>query len=490
MSTPIPSNRAAFSVDELVEITGGTLVRAGLAGASVEGVSTDTRCLTSGNLFVALRGERFDGHEHLGRATEAGATMVLVEREVDAPPSVGVLRVDDTTRALGDLARAHRRRWASLPGERGSASQVARLVVGITGSAGKTTTRRAVAALLSELGEDVHASAGNLNNAIGVPMVLLGLEAKHTIAVVEIGTNAKGEIAHGTSVAEPEVGVLTLVADAHGEGLGTADDVAVEKGALLAALPEEGAAVVNADDPRIVAQLSRCPARIELYAGKSESSTVRIMHHELLGAHGVRITLALVGGADLTFETPLLGVAGRTASALAVATARAARPEAELTASMLTRAFATLSEGQGGRLSPITRADGALVLDDAYNANGASMIASIETAAELAAHLGRRLVLVLGEMYELGEASARVHDEVGEAVRRAAPGLLIAVKGEAARYHRPAERAGIPSELVVDAREAADMATARVCPGDVVLVKGSHGVGLSRVVDALCGREH
>lgn len=484
MSTPIPSNHASFTTDELVEITGGTLVRSA-EGPRVVGVGTDTRTLSPGNLFVALSGERFDGHDHLARAADAGAAMVLVEREVDAPASVGVVRVSDTLRALGDLARAHRRRWAAT--EEGSP----RIVVGITGSAGKTTTRRAIAALLSELGDEVHASAGNLNNAVGVPMVLLGLEARHTAAVVEIGTNARGEIAYGASIAEPEVGVLTLVADAHGEGLGTADDVGVEKGALLEALPEQGVAVVNADDKRVTAQLERCSARRTLRAGEADGADVRLLRYEVRGAAGASITLRVAGDASesLTFDTPLLGVAGRYASALAVATARAVRAlrgaVASPTGDVLTRAFARLVEGQGGRLAPVERADGTLVLDDAYNANGASMVASIETAREIAEHLDRRLVLVLGEMYELGDASARIHDEVGAAAGRARPASLLAVKGEARRYHTAALVAGIETELAPDADRAAIRARELVRPGDVVLVKGSHGVGLSRVVEAL-----
>jgi UDP-N-acetylmuramoyl-tripeptide--D-alanyl-D-alanine ligase len=448
----------------------------------IVGISTDSRALVPGSAFVALRGVRFDGHDHVAAAVNQGARLVIVEREVDVPPEVGVLRVEDSTRALGALGRAHRRRWAGA-GER-------RALVAITGSAGKTTTKRAVAALLEGLGERVHASAGNLNNAIGVPMVLLGLEPEHTVAVVEIGTNSRGEIAYGAGLAEPDVGVLTLVADAHGEGIGTVDDVAHEKGALLAALSPGGVAIVNGDDPRVVAQLARCRAERKLTVGTVEGTDVRLTTAQLLGTEGVRHEAELGTRSPpevLAFTTPLLGTAGRFASGFALAVAEALLPGRADGAS-LSAAFATLAGGQAGRLAPLELEDGTIVLDDAYNANGASMLASIGDAAALAAALGRRLVLVLGDMYELGAASERVHGEVAARAVAARPAALIAV-GEAARqYHLVAKSGSVDSVAVPDAQRALEALTSTMRPRDVVLVKGSHGVGLSRVVEGITRR--
>src|SRR5882724_5537378 len=229
MATAIPANRAPFTVEEVAAVTRGSIVR---RGAPSVGVFTDSRTLTEGAAFVALTGERFDGHAFLEAAAAKGARMVVVSRDDDGAPAVGMVRVADTRKALGDMARAHRERWGrSAP----------RSLVAITGSAGKTTTKTVLAQMLdAAVPGSAHASAGNLNNDIGVPMTLFGLEAAHRFAVVEIGTSGPGEIEKLAAIAIPDVSVLTLVAAAHTEGLGTVDEVAREKGALFGALAPSG----------------------------------------------------------------------------------------------------------------------------------------------------------------------------------------------------------------------------------------------------------
>ncbi len=211
---------------------------------------------------MALHGELHDGHAHLEAAARAGAVVALVERDVAAPAGLTVVRVASTLVALGDLARAHARRWRALGG--------GRKLVAITGSAGKTTTRVAVAALLERLRPGrVHGARGNLNNRVGVPMVLFGLTPDHTLGVIEMGMNRPDEIAELCRIAEPEIGVVTLIAAAHTELVGSIDGVAHEKNALFRALPVEGVAIGNGDDPRVREGSSpRRPAAISSTAAR------------------------------------------------------------------------------------------------------------------------------------------------------------------------------------------------------------------------------
>ena len=477
MATPLPNNRASFSFPDLEAATGGRVTRPD-ASASLEGivgVSTDSRTVEAGCAFVALVGERFDGHDHIGTAVERGASLVIVSRDVEAGRAA-VLRVADTEKALGALASFHRRRWArtGLGGRR-------RTVVAITGSAGKTTTRHATQSVLASLGHRVHASAGNLNNAIGVPITLLGLADEHDAAVVELGTNRRGEIAYGASLIEPDVAVLTLVAEAHTEGLGSLADVAAEKGALFASLRRWGTAIANADDAYARAQLPTSPAKKYLTYGARADAAVRLVSRTAEGATAARITLD-VNRARIEARIPLLGRAGAYAALAAVSVALAVDPETSPDA--LARALTAIPPIDAGRLVALELADTTLVIDDAYNANPASMLASIAAASEIAVAMKRRLVLVLGEMYELGDASSALHARVGEAARESGAGALVAVSG-AARVYAEGAPSGLEAAFARDVDEAIAAVKRVVQAGDVVLVKASNSVGLSKVVASM-----
>ncbi len=466
MATAIPVNTASFSVDEIVRATGASIV---VRGATHVGhVSTDSRAVGAGGLFVALSGERHDAHDFLPSLQERQLGAVLVSRrDVVAPPGATVLLVDDTTRALGALARLHRDRWGGR-------------VVAITGSAGKTTTRRAAAALLAGGGRRVHASSGNLNNLVGAPMVLLGLTAAHDTAVVELGTSAPGEIARLAELARPDLGVLTLVALAHASGLGSLDEIEREKGALLRALGEGAQAVVNADDPRARAAVRASRATPVLY-GHATDADVRIVSRAPRGVSGSTLELA-VGSRSLVVETPLLGRAGALATAAAVAICRAELghlPDAQA----ISGALLPLGAEATSRLTATLLSQDIVLIDDSYNANRASMESSIEAASELAAARAARLVLVLGEMKELGAASAGEHAAVGRAAAAASPGLVVAVGGAARGILDE-----VPGRFGEDAAAAAAALLEALRPGDVVLVKGSRSVGLERVVSAVTAR--
>ncbi len=475
MATPIPQNHARFTPAEVARATGGVLVR---DGRTLGGVSTDTRSLAPGDLYVALRGESFDGHRFLPQAAGAGAGGVLISTAGDLPPGGSVIRVADTRAALGLLARYHRDRWASAGIHR---------LLAVGGSAGKTTTTRAVAALLDRLSPGgVHATPGNLNNDVGLPMTLLLLDEHHHLAVVEIGTSHRGEIARLAAVARPDAAVLTLVAPEHTEGLGTLDDVAEEEGDLLAALPPDGCAIGNGDDPRVAAQMERSGAARRVLYGFGEGCALRALSRESRGLSGSLLTVSWEGGTSVAYDVPLPGDAGAYAALAALAGARAllgveAPPDA------LREALLSVAAVRDGRFSPETLADGTVLLDDTYNSNTGSARSSLKTARELADHLGRRLVLVLGEMREMGPLAAQEHDEVARAAVAASPAALVAVDGEAERFARAAAEAGVPSAFFATGEDAVPHVLATVRPGDVVLVKASRGVRLETVAAALRG---
>ncbi len=322
MATPLPKNRAAFSLAEIVLATGGE-ASSGSPSDGVVGVSTDSRSVTRGELFVAVVGERFDGHDHVAAAAAAGAAVVLVSRGVAVPAGVHAVRVPDTLRALGDLARAHRRRWAA----RGD-----KQVVAITGSAGKTTTRHVTTAILAALGRRVHASVGNLNNAVGVPHVVFGLDNTHDTAVIEVGMSTPGEIAHCAAIVEPSAAVVTLVADAHTEGVGSIWGVAREKSALFAALSSGGLAIANADDAGARAGLLRARGARHVLYGEAAGTDVRLLSRRPLGSAGAELEVELrrPDGAPVALhvQVPLLGAAGAYASLAALAVAVGLDPAA------------------------------------------------------------------------------------------------------------------------------------------------------------------
>lgn len=483
MATPIPKNLARFTLDELLSITGGVLIPSNESHCTeVAGISTDTRSLAPEALFVAIIGSQFDGHDHLESAHRAGAKAALVER--DCPPVAGLvqIRVPSSLKALGDLARAHARAWKT--------QNPSRKMICITGSAGKTTTRVALDALLRHLMPGaVHSTSGNLNNLIGMPMVLLNLKPEHRVAVIEIATNAPGEIAALSAIAEPDIGIITLIDAAHTLGLGSLEGVAREKGALFQALPPAGHAVGNAESPLVQVELQQSPAIHKYTYGFGEGCQARICARSLLGLtqQQLRIEIHSPKNKPNTIEctTPLLGEAGALAcaAALLVAELVTGTPISSEDASL---AFSKAEVGAGaGRLVPVVLPDGTLLIDDSYNANPASSAASIRAAAEIAQAEGRRLFLVLGEMRELGQESQKGHENVGKAAAQSGAAFVIAVAGDAALIAAQAKAQGIPARFAENAQAAADLAVELVRPGDVVLVKGSRSIGTERVARAL-----
>jgi len=468
MASLIPENAARFSLADVARVASGTL-----HGADVvcTGVTTDTRSDLRGRLFVALAGERFDGHDFVGQALHAGARAVLVEREV--PGIFGpFVKVSSTLAALGALASEHRARWNGR-------------IVAVAGSAGKTTTRSAIAAVLDTVApEEVHYAPGNLNNLIGVPMVLLGLREEHSLGVVEIGTNAPGEVRALSLMAAPDLAVLTLIGIEHSEGLGDLDGIEREEGEIWSGLSANGLALFNADDSRVARTVAQARPALSLGYGLGERAQYRLLSRETT-AHGSRLHVARTGDFtrdNLVFETPLLGNPGAYAALAALAVGEWAfkRP---LEAEEMT--YALRRSGEPGRLTPIALADGTLVLDDSYNSNPASVLSSLATAREIAKSRGSRLVLAIGEMRELGALSAAQHAEIGEVLAQSGAALLLAIAGDARAFVPSAKRAGIAALFVESSADALNELLPLLAPKDVVLVKASRGVRAEQLVRGL-----
>ena len=446
-----------MTLAEVARVTGGR-VAGGAPGLEVRGVSTDSRSVEPGRLFVALRGERFDAHDFMRGAFEAGAAAAVVEHEVQGASPLVV--VPDALNALGELARAHR---ARLGGE----------WIAITGSAGKSTTKGMLAAVLEAAGP-VCAAKASYNNLVGVPLTVLEADASCRFAVCELGTNAPGEIARLAEIVQPTMAIWTNVAPAHLAGLGSLEGVATEKATLLDALGPDGLAVLNADDARVMAHAKRA-ARVATF-GFSATADVRPLDFSMNGSG--RSRFALEGGAKVVLPLP-----GRHNAYNALAAAVCARalgvPPVEIARRLA--GYEPLA-----MRSAVHEAGDVLVLDDAYNANPASFAAALEVLAHIGAD--RRLVVVAGEMLELGEGAPALHRKLGERIAAVGPAGLLAVGALASEIAAGAVDAGLApkaARTAADADEAAALVTTLLRPGDAVLVKGSRAVHLERVTDAI-----
>jgi UDP-N-acetylmuramoyl-tripeptide--D-alanyl-D-alanine ligase len=472
MASVIPVNQARFKQRELIEATGGSCPP---FEGETQGVWTDSRAPLPDGLFVALPGERFDGHDFVAAAVGQGARVVLVERSVDAAPALR-LEVRSTLRALGDLARYHRARWQGR-------------VIAVAGSVGKTTTRSSVAAVASAAGLCVHSPRGNLNNLVGVPLVLLGLGAEHALGVVEIGTNRLGEVARLSQVSRPDVAILTRIALEHAEGLGDLDAIEHEEGALLRALGPGGVAVFNVDDERCARQAASCGAGRKVRYGLEEAAArtradYRIVRHQSLSPQLTRVRITRPVGPELDLDSPLLGLPGAYALAAAIAANEALLGRA-LEVGELQQALASPALGEPGRLTLVELADGSLVLDDTYNSSPASVLSSAAVARDLAQQRSSRLLLVIGEMRELGAFSKAAHRELGPALARLDPDLVVAFGGDAVELLAGLDGQRARTHFAADAPGALAALQAERQPGDVILVKASRGLRAERVVAGL-----
>jgi len=455
-----------ITIQELVHATRGALVSGDLGG-SVASVSIDSRTLPPGAVFFAIRGQRLDGHAFVREAALRGAGALVVENiPDDLPAGVPLVLVDDTTQALGRLA-AYYRQQVSIP------------VVAITGSNGKTTTKEMTAQVLA-MRWRVLKSEGSFNNQWGVPLTLLRLSSEHEALVVELGTSGFGEISYLASLVRPTHAVVTSIGPAHLEAFGSLAGVQKAKGELVEALGADGTAVLNADDPLVLALREKVKGQAFTF-GRSPEAHVRAFDITRAPGAGLRFTIDLAGErhpVHLAFEGAhnvynalaaalvgsLLGLEGREI----VQGLEAARP-------------------QKGRL--VWRSAGSIrILDDSYNANPASVRAALETL--MAGNSGRALV-ALGNMEELGAAAQESHREIGRYAGQLGVTALVTVGSLAALAAEAAEGNGCRLVRAVQTvEEAVHCLTDWLQPGDRLLVKGSRIMQMDRIVETLLREPH
>ena len=460
-----------MTLAEVAAVTGGRLHRA-TGGERITSVEFDSRQVGPGGLFLALPGERADGHDFAAAAVAAGAAAVLAAREVDAPAVIvppaepgslatgSYLAATDPDGAgaavLAGLARLAAHNVASLDGL---------TVVGVTGSSGKTSTKDLLATVLTPLGPTV-APPGSFNNELGLPWTALRAGAATRHLVLELSARGPGHIAALCRVAQPRIGVVLNVGSAHLGEFGSQEAIAQAKGELVEALPDEGVAVLNADDPAVAAMASRTRARV-VTVGRAPGADVRA-DDVVLDAGRARFRLvAPQGAAEVALRLVGAHHVGNALAAAAVALECGGTPDG------VAAALSGAAPASRWRMEVTDRADGVTVINDAYNANPESMRAALQALASVGS--GRRTWAVLGRMGELGDRSAAAHAETAAVAAELEVDELVTVDA-------PDYGAG---RAVADVAAALDVLRAELAPGDVVLVKASRAAGLDRLADAL-----
>jgi len=456
---------ALFTSADIVLITQGDLAQ-GSPRAAIRRVWTDSRTVRRGDLFVALTGARFDGHQFVPEALKKGAAGALVRRGYKLPGAALLIEVDEPLRAFQELARAHRRRF-DIP------------VVAVSGSNGKTTTKDMIGAILAARFATLK-TEGNLNNHIGVPQTLLRLTSRHEVAVIEMGISGLGEMTRLCEMAAPTHGVLTNIGPTHLETLGDVRAVARAKGEMLDALPADGTAILNADDAFFDELSARARGHVRSF-GFSEHADVRALHVELRGPSETVLRVGVRG------RTRPFSVTLRVAGAHNIANALAA----VATGVSLGAGNGVIHEGLAryrptAMRSEVCRWRGVTVLKDCYNANPASMRAAIRWLAEVK-ETGRAIA-VLGDMLELGQEAKQAHRDIGLELARQGTDYLLIVGALAAEIAGGALAGGMPADRVIMAKDHAGLAERLqgiLRKGDVVLLKGSRGTTMERVLEAL-----
>jgi UDP-N-acetylmuramoyl-tripeptide--D-alanyl-D-alanine ligase len=440
------------SLYQLPALLGGQMLAPG-PDLAVAGCCTDSRALQPGHLFVALRGESFDGHDFVAQVLDQGAVAAIVDAQFVPPPDLPLCRliqVDNTLAAYQQLGRWKRQQFAGP-------------VIGITGSFGKTTTKELIAAALELAGPTLRTFA-NYNNEIGVPRTLLELGDEHRYAVIEMAMRGRGQIAELTKIAEPDIAIITTVGTAHIGLLGSREAIAQAKCELLAELKPDGLAILNADNELLIETAH------QVWSGRTV--TYGLEHGDLRGQLQDPQTLIVEGQA---FNLPLSGEHNALNFLAVLAVAR----ELGLPWSLLQHLHVELP---GGRARRVELPNDILILDETYNAGFESMIASLKL---LASTPGRRRLAVLGTMKELGDFSVPLHREVGQMVAQLGLDELLILADPAAAAALAAGATGVPSQIFATPEELADDLRPRLQAGDRVLCKASRAMALERVVQAL-----
>lgn len=470
----------SWTLDQVLLATGGRLAsgKAGRSASQVKAeapffrsISTDSRTITPGDIFLALSGENFDGFTFTSQAIKLGASGLIVDRPLDPAPPLPVVIVADCLRALGDLAAYRRGLIKDMK------------VLAITGSSGKTTVKEMTASILSQCGKTIK-TQGNFNNLIGLPLSLLPVNYRHDFAVMEMGMNAPGEIARLTEIADPDIACITNVHPAHLAGLGSIEGVARAKGELFAGCRGSATLVVNLEDP-LIRKMVRKSRKKMISFGFRREATVRATRLAALRQGGLAFTLNLGG---LTKRVAL-----RTIGKHNVLNALAAAAGAYAAGADIDKIVAGLEAFAPGtnRLGICQLPCGLQVINDSYNANPASMNAALATVAMIKG--SARTVAVLGDMLELGDFSAEAHATLGSLVAQHGFNYLYAVGDYAAVMVAAAQKAGMTANRTKHCADKAEAAAhiqkllseGNLQKNDIILVKGSRGMRMEQVIAAL-----
>ncbi len=458
-----------FSTEEIGKATGGSLI-GGRPDGRFEGLSTDSRTTGKGCLFIPIVGERFDGHDYVVDAVSNGAAGVLCERGKEEkierlPDTVSAIIVDDTLKALGDVAHFWRRRF-SIP------------VVAVTGSSGKTTTKEMIAAIAG-MSKNVLKNRGNFNNLIGLPLTLLELNSEHEMAIVELGTNRRGEIERLAEISEPDIGVVTNIGPAHLEGFGSLESIRDEKGDLLLGMKGSGVAVINSDDEMSVHLARKWPER-KITFGIERDAEVRATDI-VMRDQGAMVFELAVGETHGVVEIKAPGI-HNVYNALAAAAASLA---SGIQNDHIYRGLSKFRQIPG-RMSVHRLKEGAYLVDDAYNANPASLREALLTLKELS---GRdESIVVFGDMLELGNKSEELHEEAGRIMAETGVRRVFISGNFSQAVARGLKKGDVEYDHIVftdSPDEVADQLRRYLRPRHWLLVKGSRGMKMERFVHAV-----
>jgi UDP-N-acetylmuramoyl-tripeptide--D-alanyl-D-alanine ligase len=452
-----------WTIDEVTAATGGRLEQRGTL--PLEGVCTDSRIKQNNMVFIALRGAQYDAHEYAGQAVGNGASLLIVDKKIPkVSPDVSVVSVEDTTKALQAFAKWHRTRWNGK-------------LVGITGSNGKTTTKEFTLAILKQK-FPVLATQGNLNNHFGVPLTLLELRPHHRFAVIEMGMNHAGEIADLTEIARPDVVLVTNVGRAHIEFFGTIEGIARAKEEIYESAPPKATRIYNLDDPHTAIMRARAPGGCRVLTYSSYAKGVDVSFKEKLSTLEYLEVQGIIDGEPGSVKIPVFGRQHLTTAMAASCVGLACGVDAPLIWKGLQQCKSGWGRGQMVDLE-----GGAKVIFDGYNANPDSVQVALENFSKVAAR-GKKYV-VFGDMRELGESSARAHREVGEKLALINPEAVLLIGAFGKEVETGLRSRGYKKNIVVSSNYEEKLASsfgAVLQTGDVVLVKGSRGMKLERVI--------
>ncbi len=453
-----------MNAKKVAKVTGGNL--SGSGELNFCGVTIDSRQVEKQNLFVAIIGEKHDGHNFLEQAWEKGAAGAIVSRDICPPEGKFIVRVEDTLKGLQDLGAYFRTVFSPL-------------VIGITGSNGKTTTKDFIAAISAQEKSTLK-TPGNLNNQYGVPLTLLKLDEGKEIAVVEMGMNAPGEIAILSSIARPDIGVLTNIGPAHLELLGDLEGVARAKGEMVDALPPDGALIYNGDDPLVTALARKYPGK-KISFGFGENNHVKGEEIKRLGYQNIALGVS-IGDDYHLFRLPLLGKHNAYNALAAIGVGW-----------FLGFSLTAIGEGllktelSGNRMEIKKMPGDYLLINDSYNANPTSMRHALEILDEVG---GERKIALLGDMLELGPSSEKFHREIGHYIAELQLDLLLTRGPGGELIGKGAREEGFPSKKIIkfaNNEQALDFLQKNLAVGDTVLIKGSRGLELDQIARDLKG---